>query len=415
MPPDAACPPVPCPSDLPAACQSRADARAWLAVLSVAVGSFVMVTTEFLPIGLLTDIAAGLHISTGTAGLMVTTPAAVATFAAPLLIMAAGRLDRRYVLWSLMALLIVANLSAAMAPSFPVLLLGRVLLGICVGGFWSFATSIGRRLVPEASASRATALVLAGISVGTVCGVPAGALIGDLLGWRAAFAVTAGLTALVLLAQVLLLPALAAQQAIGLMHLLQPLRRPLARIGYLATACLFIGQFAAYTYLKPLLQQVLGLDAALIAALLLVYGLTGIVATFIGEAMTARSLRGSMIGIALVLGLTVLAAPHAGAAAVLLGGGPLAVAILAALMVALWGLAFGAVPIAITNWMFKAVPDNPEAGQGLLVSVVQVALSSGALVGGVLVDHAGIPSALTVAGMLVLLSGAIVALFARPI
>ncbi|MDY0885192.1 MFS transporter [Dongia soli] len=380
----------------------RADIAAWAAVLSIAVGSFVMVTTEFLPIGLLTDIAAGLRVSDGTAGLMVTMPAAAAAIAAPTLIMLSGGLDRRYVLWALMGLLIVSNSVAALAPSFPVLLIGRVLLGICVGGFWSFATNIGRRLVPEVAGSRAVALVLAGISVGTVCGVPAGALIGDLFGWRAAFGLTAGFTALVLLSQILLLPPLPAQQAVGLRHLFAPLRWPMARIGYLVCIFLFIGQFAAYTYLKPLLQQVIGLAPDYIALLLLVYGLTGIVATFIGERATARSLGGAMIGITVILGLTVIAAPHATEGQLLITA-----------LVGLWGFAFGAIPVAITNWMFKAVPDNPEAGQGLLVSVVQVALSSGALVGGLLVDHAGIVNAMTAAGSLVLVGGLITALFAR--
>jgi predicted MFS family arabinose efflux permease len=176
----------------------------------------------------------------------------------------------------------------------------------------------------------------------------------------------------------------------------------MARIGYLVCVFLFIGQFAAYTYLKPLLEQVIGLAPDYIALLLLVYGLTGIVATFIGERLTARSLGGAMIGITVVLGLTVIVAPHA-------TDGKLPITVL----VALWGLAFGAIPVAITNWVFKAVPDNPEAGQGLLVSVVQVALSSGALVGGLLVDHAGIVHAMTVAGSLVLVGGLITALFAR--
>ncbi len=146
----------------------------WPAIFSLTVACFVMVTTEFLPIGLLTNITPSLGVSTGTAGLMVTMPGIVAAVAAPALSLISGRLDRRLLMLGLSLLLIVSNLVAALAVNFPMMLLGRVLLGICVGGFWSFAANYGRHLVPEASQGRATALILSGISVGAVCGVPAG-------------------------------------------------------------------------------------------------------------------------------------------------------------------------------------------------------------------------------------------------
>ena len=156
-------------------CSAR---RAWWAVASVAVGAFALVTTEFLPVGLLSDIAGEMKVSSGTAGLLVTIPGLVAAVAAPVLTVAAGRTNRRVVLLSLTAMFIVSNFMTALAPNFSVLLISRFFLGIGVGGFWTFAVSVGRQLVREQSRGRATAVILAGISVGTVCGVPAGALIG---------------------------------------------------------------------------------------------------------------------------------------------------------------------------------------------------------------------------------------------
>ena len=164
--------------------EGAAGLRAWLAVTSIAVGTFAMVTTEFLPIGLLTAIAGDLGVSEGTAGLMVTVPGIVAAITAPVVTVAAGSIDRRILVVLLTALIVLSNVVAWLTPTFTIMLLGRVLLGLCVGGFWTFAAAIGRRLVPEASGGRATALIIAAISVGTVVGVPAGAMIGELASWR---------------------------------------------------------------------------------------------------------------------------------------------------------------------------------------------------------------------------------------
>ena len=154
---------------------------------------------------------------------------------------------------------------------------------------------------------------------------------------------------------------------------------------------IFAGHFAAYTYLEPMLRQMFGLTRGMVTSLLLAYGVVGIVGNFVGEALVARSVRVALIVTSFVLGATVLSAT-------VFGQGPVA----ATMVVAFWGLAFGAVPVGITTWMFEAVPNQPEVGQALLVTVAQIALALGALFGGVMVDHFGIPSALTLGGALVL-------------
>ncbi len=169
----------PCIDELGAPVQSAAapvpaSRSAWLAVGSIAVGTFAMVSTEFMPIGLLTDIARGLDVSDGTAGLMVTMPGVLAAFAGPALIVASGKLDRRTVLIALTTLLIASNLLAAFAPNFVTMLVARLMLGLCVGGFWTFAPAAATQLVPHASQARAMSIVLAGVSAATVLGVPAG-------------------------------------------------------------------------------------------------------------------------------------------------------------------------------------------------------------------------------------------------
>lgn len=390
-------------ADALAAPEPAASTRsAWLAVGSIAVGTFAMVTSEFLPIGLLTDIANGLQVSDGTAGLMVTMPGVLAAFAGPALIVASGRLDRRTVMVALTTLLVASNLLAAFAPNFATMLVARLLLGLCIGGFWTFAPSAATQLVDTDSKARAMSLVLAGVSAATVLGVPAGALLGTLAGWRAAFGLTGVLAAVVLLVQIWLLPAMPPARAIRPRDLLTPLTRRMAQVGLLAVLFLVAGHFAAYTYLKPLLLQVFELGAGQVTALLLAYGAVGFIGTFVGGSLVARSVRGATLLAALLLATALLMSTVVGSGFV-----P------GAAVVLVWGLAFGLIPVSLTGWMLEAVPDAPEAGQALLVSGFQIAIASGALLGGLAVDSHGISSAMLLSGGLVLVAVAVVGGFGR--
>jgi predicted MFS family arabinose efflux permease len=376
---------------------TEASTSAWLAVGSIAVGTFSMVTTEFLPIGILTDISTGLKVSEGTAGLMVTIPGVLAAFAGPALIVASGRLDRRTVMLALSALLVASNLLAALAPNFATMLVARLLLGLCIGGFWTFAPGSATQLLPAASQARGMSLVLAGVSAATVMGVPAGAFLSNAFGWRSAFAATGALAAIVLLAQMWLLPALPAARAIRPSDLLAPLMRPVARLGLIVVLFLIAGHFAAYTYLTPLLQQTFGLAPNEVTALLLVYGVTGFVGTLIGGSLVARSVRGTTLLASALLAAAMLLST-------MLGGGVVA----GSAVVVLWGVGFGLIPVALTGWMLQAMPDAPEAGQAMLVTGFQVAIASGALLGGLVVDSEGISSAMLLSALLVLVATGLV-------
>ncbi len=374
----------------------------WLAVLSVGTGAFALVTTEFLPVGLLPAMARDLGVTEGQAGLTVTMPGILAAIAAPALTVATGRLDRRIVLWVLMGLLLLSNVLVAVAPSFVPLLIGRLLLGFGVGGFWAIGVAVGPRMVPPAYAIKATSLIFAGVSLGTVAGVPAGALIADLFGWRMAFAAAGGIAILVLAAQIALLPRLVPAQAIRLRHLPALFAVPKARIGLLATLFIFLGQFAAYTYVTPFLVQVTGMNAGMITSLLLAYGIAGFIGNSTGAWIANRNVGLAVTIAAGLIGATTLALP-------LWGESQLA----ATIIVGLWGLAFGALPISIQSWMFRAAPEALESGAALFVAIAQVALASGALVGGLAVDHAGVPSAMILGGGFAVATALLIALFGR--
>lgn len=354
-------------------CLTRAPA--WLAVASLALSTFASVTTEFLPIGLLTNIASSLGVSEGDAGLMITMPGLVAALTGPVLIILAGRLDRRIVLLLLSTLLVISNALAAMAPDLVTMLLARVLLGFCVGGFWTFAPGATTHLVPAHLQPRAMSYILAGISVATIAGVPAGALMGNLLGWRAAFAASAGLSLIVLILQLRSLPPLPPERAIKARELLLPFARPLARMGLLVALLLVTGHFGTYTYLRPILQTVYRASPDEVTSLLLVYGVAGFIGTFLGGRWVSYSLKATALSAALMIGGVLLLSAFAGPGMV--GGG------LAALI---WGAAFGLIPVSFTTWMLRALPDSPETGQAVLVSTFQVGICTGAFVGGVVID-----------------------------
>jgi predicted MFS family arabinose efflux permease len=185
-------------------------------VAAVAAGTFTVVTSEMLPVGLLTPISDSLEVSEGTAGLTLTVTGLVGAFSAPLITAAVGRIDRRVILCSLMVLVGAANLLVAWSPHFAVMMVARVLVGIEMGGVRALAGGLAVRLVAARSTGPATSMIFSGIAVASVAGVPAGAYIGELAGWREAFYVVGGLALLVAAAMAVLLPPLPAQEAVAL-------------------------------------------------------------------------------------------------------------------------------------------------------------------------------------------------------
>lgn len=231
--------------DFPAA-HGRSAVKGWLAVLAVTLGIFSLMTSELLPVGLLTPIGTALGVSGGTAGLMVTVPGLVAAVSAPLVTVATGRIDRRIVLVVLIGLMGAANLASAFATSFTVVLVARFLIGVSVGGFWSVAGGIALRLVPARHAGRATAVIFGGVETASVLGVPTGTFIGDLSGWRTAFAAVSVLGLVSLVCMFFLMPKVPAGRALTFSELPDVFRSNAGvRIGIALTFLVITGHFLA--------------------------------------------------------------------------------------------------------------------------------------------------------------------------
>lgn len=350
----------------------------WMGIVSLALGVFGLVTAEFLPASLLTAMAADLNISVGAAGQAVTATAAVAALAALTLPLLTRNFDRRFVLLGLSLMLVISNTLAATANSFFVLIIARVLLGIALGGFWSMAAAMAMRMVPDNLFARAMSIVLTGVSVATVCAAPLGAYIGGLWGWRSAFIAAGCLSLVTLVAQLFAIPAMPPKDNPSLRILFQLLKRTQVRVVLLAVVLMISGHFAGFTYIRPLLEEVAQLSVSAISAVLLGFGIGGFFGNFAGAFIAERSERNAiMFGGALIIAITIT----------LLFAGSLAS--VTAVSIALWGFAFGAFPIGFQAWIVRAAPDQVEAAGGLIVAAFQVAIASGAIGGGILVDYLG--------------------------
>jgi len=354
------------------------DRPAWGAVFGLALGVFGLVTAEFLPASLLTPMATSLGVTEGLAGQTVTATSAVALVTSLLIAAATRGIDRRWVLMAFSVLLIASNLLVAFAPSLTVILLGRVLLGIAIGGFWTMSAATAMRLVPDAMVPRALSLIFGGVSVATIAAAPLGSYFGHLLGWRNVFLLATSLGVVALVWQALTLPRMAPAGSTRLGTLVDVLRRPGVALGMGACIMVFTGHFAFFTYLRPFLESVPGVDVNGLSAMLLGFGVANFVGTSLSGLLLQRSLRTTLLLMPLAMG---------GATLVLAGTGTLPW--IAAVLVALWGMAFGAVPVAWSTWLTRVVPDEAESGGGLIVAAVQLAITVGAAAGGVVFDAGG--------------------------
>lgn len=386
--------------DVPAETSAKATSTNWGAIVSLMLGVFGLVTAEFLPISLLTPMAADLGVSVSAAGQAVTATAIVAGLAAIVTAILTRNIDRRFVFWGLLSTLVVSSLIAATATSYTSLLIARILLGIGLGGFWSMVGAIALRLATPEQLPRALSIVFAGVSAATVTAAPLGAYMGDVWGWRSAFYLATAIGAVALLVQVLTMPRLRPDSAPSFQAMFGLLKRRQIVAGFVALLLLISGHFAGFTYIRPFLEQAPQFGVETISLVLLAFGVAGFVGTLLAGPILARSVRidvtiGALLISAMMFALAVF------------GSSP----VVAIMAVALWGLAFGLIPVGIQTWAVKAAPDDTEAIGGLIVAAFQVAITLGAALGGVFVSGYGVSGAVFYAMAAALGGGLIFALY----
>lgn len=348
---------------------------AWGAVLSMALCVAMLIASEFMPVSLLTPMAEGLGATQGQTGQAISISGLFAVAASLLISTAAGKLNRKWVLVAMTGLMLVSLVLVAAAPNFAVLMIGRALLGLCIGGFWALATAVIMRLVPERDVPRALALMYGGQAIAAAFAAPIGSYLGDLIGWRAVFWALTPIVAVNLIWHVVALPSLPARQRQDFRTMFSLLRRPHFLTGLIAAMLSWGSAFTMFTYLRPFLEGVTGASVTVLSVLLLALGCAG----FVGTWACGRFLKGDVAPLlrlpALIMGACTLGL-------VVLGASPIA----AGLFLALWGAMNTAISVIWMTWMSQNVDDAPEAAGSLMVAAIQTSILLGAVVGGLLLD-----------------------------
>ncbi len=373
---------------------------AWRAVYALALGVFGLIVAEFLPASLLTPMAASLNVSEGMAGQAVTATALIALVTGLLITPATKNIDRRWVLMFFSVLQIISSLMVAFAPSLNVLLLGRLLLGIAIGGFWSMSTATAMRLVPAAMVPKALAIIFSAVSIATVVAAPLGSYLGGLIGWRNVFILCAAPSVVALFWQLWVLPSMRPQSVGSFATLFKVLARPGMLGGMFATILIFSGHFAFFTYLRPFLETVAQTSVEGVSLILLGFGVANFIGTSIAGYLLSRNLHLTLALVPFVMSFLALLM-------VIFGH----MVLLDALLVAMWGFAFGLVPVGWSTWLATTIPDEAESAGGLLVASIQLAISAGAAGGGLVFDLNGASGVFMGSGILLL--SAMVIVFAR--
>lgn len=375
----------------------------WLSVVSLTFGSFALISSELLPMAVLTPMAADLGVTEGAAGQAVTLTALFAGFAAPTVALIIGRVDRKLINLALCALVIASNIAVAFTSDYFVLLAARMLLGVAIGGFFALAGATVVRLVTMEDMGKGMSIVFMGLSAGLVVAPALATLIGEAFGWRAAFMAAAGCGLLALLLQIACLPSVPATSATSLSSLFELLRRRPVRVGLVVGLLFFGGEVSGFTFMRPYLETSGGLDPTAIAAVLLTLGLASLAGSAIAGVFADRNLRDGFAATFLVLGVATIG---------LLTLVDAYVAIL--VFAAAWGIAIGAGPVMTQTWMGRAAPDQLEGVGGLFLAVIQFGVTMGAIAGGIAVDVVGTSAPLYVTATCAILAAVLIATQRAP-
>jgi predicted MFS family arabinose efflux permease len=352
--------------------------RGWSAVLAMSLAAFALVASEFMPVSLLTPIATELHITEGQAGQGISVSGAFALVTSLVIAAIAARVERKKLLLCLTLLMIVSGTVVALAPGYPSFMLGRALIGVAIGGFWSLSAATAMRLVPAEQVSRALAIVNGGNALATVIAAPAGSFLGSLIGWRGAFFCVVPVAVVAAVWLMISLPSFKDERQPAGGNALRLMKQLPVALGMVAVSVFFMGQFMLFTYLRPFLEAVTGVSVSTLSLMLLGLGVAGFVGTFLIERFLGKALYRTLTVIPLIMAVIALALLNFGAS-------PLFTAVL----LGLWGLVATAAPVGWWTWLAQTLPDDAEAGGGLLVAIVQLAIASGAIVGGLAFDLSG--------------------------
>ncbi|WP_228379592.1 MFS transporter [Pseudarthrobacter enclensis] len=377
-----ALPTIPLPDEQPHETRSAGHHGHWGGVFAMSLCVFALIASEFMPVSLLTPMAAELQVSEGMVGQGIAISGLFAVITSLSVSTVAGTMNRKTLLLGLTALMAASGALVALAPGYPLFMVGRALIGVVIGGFWSMSAATAMRLVPAHRVPRALAIFNGGNALATVLAAPLGSYLGSVIGWRGAFLCLVPVALLALVWQWISLPSMHVEKTAGrsggILAIFAGFRNRTVAWGMAACGSFFMGQFMLFTYIRPFLEMVTKVDVATVSLVLLVIGAAGFAGTMLIGRFLGKGLYRTLLAIPVLMAII---------AAVLVptGGSVAAVVIL----LGLWGLLSTAAPVGWWSWLAEAMPHNSEAGGGLMVAVVQTSIALGSTLGGVLFDASG--------------------------
>lgn len=378
----------------------RSAGAHWGGVFAMTLCVFVLIASEFMPVSLLTPIAGDLHVTQGRAGQGIAISGALAVLTSVTISGITGRLNRKHLLLALTFLMGLSGLIIALAPSYFVYMVGRALIGVAIGGFWSMSAATAIRLVPQQQVPRALAIFNGGNALATVVAAPLGSYLGATVGWRGAFLCLVPLALMAFIWQCFSLPSMRSHSLDRGQAVFRLLRLPSVRSGMLACGLFFMGQFALFTYVRPFLESVTRVNASGLSLVLLTIGVAGFIGTLLVSTLLGARFNLTLMAIPLLMAVIALG--------LIITGHRVWVV---TLLLGLWGMLATAAPTGWWTWLARTLPDNAEAGGGLMVAIIQLAIAVGSTVGGFVFDNQGWQSGFALSAAL-LLSAAVMTWFA---
>ncbi|MBF7688301.1 MFS transporter [Acinetobacter rathckeae] len=367
----------------------------WSGVFAMTLCVFALIASEFMPVSLLTPIAADLKITEGMAGQGIAISGAFAVVTSLTVSRLAGSINRKTLLLILTAIMAVSGAIVALAQSYTIYMIGRALIGMVIGGFWSMSAAMAMRLVPSEQVPRALAIFNSGNALAMVIAAPLGSYLGSIIGWRGAFFSLVPVALLAFIWQWISLPSMqvTSEPTEKRPSIVGLLRNPVVMIGMLAVSLFFMGQFSLYTYVRPFLETITQVNISTLSLILLGIGVMGFIGTSVINTFLKRGFYTTLITIPIMMAVIAISL-------IFFGTWPIVVAVL----LGIWGFLGTAAPVGWWSWLARTLPNDAEAGGGLMVAVVQLAIALGSTLGGVLFDHSGYQATFAVSAIILVIS-----------
>ena len=367
----------------------------WGGIFAMTLCVFVLIASEFMPVSLLTPLARDLGVTEGTAGQGIALSGALAVLTSLFLSRLAGNMNRKHLLSGMTVLMALSGIIIAFAPNALMYMAGRALIGIAIGGFWSMSAATAIRLVPQHQVSRALAIFNGGNALATVVAAPLGSYLGSTIGWRGAFLCLVPVAIVAFIWQYFSLPNMGGNQRPSPhKSVFRLLHQPAVSVGLMACGLFFMGQFALFTYVRPFLETVTHVSPSGLSLILLTIGIAGFIGTLIVALVLNAAFYLTLMAIPLLMALI--------AGVLMLTGDSLWIV---ALLLGFWGMLATAAPTGWWTWIARTLPEDAEAGGGLMVAVIQLSIALGSTAGGVVFDTFGWQSTFALSSILLLSAG----------